>query len=110
MHTKLRQQPDLILDEAGFWVLGSQDGDGGEQRRSTVGRCRLPVSKSVLKAPMVSALEIEIWINCFQSFAFKFNLRRSSTAMYSRASPDAADAAAVTRRIQDRQRGSKKRL
>jgi len=66
MHTKLRLQPDLILDEAGFWVLGGEDGDGGEQRRSAV--------------------------------------------MYSRASPDAADAAANTRRIQDRQRGSKKRL
>jgi len=45
-----------------------------------VGRCRLTVSKLVLKAPMVSALEAKIWMKRFQTLLFNFNLRRYNLA------------------------------
>jgi len=42
---------------------------------SEVGRCRLTVSKPVLKAPIVSALEA-VCVEMLSNFAFNFKLRR----------------------------------
>ena len=39
---------------------GCMDGNQSSLAQLTVGRCRLTVSKPVLKAPMVSALETKI--------------------------------------------------
>ena len=49
----------------------------GAEETLKVGRCRMTVSKPVLKAPMVSALEaIQRNSEALSNFAFKFNLRR----------------------------------
>ena len=79
-HDKLRVQPDRILAEIGYW-----DDDNDDDEGQTEGSGRAADSTSDREASR-------------------------SKRMYTRISPDATDVAAVRKRIEERQRGSKKRL
>jgi len=68
-------------------------------RSSEVGRCRFIVSKPVLKAPTLSALETTIYHAPLSTFAFKFNLRRYIEAVVPRPAPTHAPPARVKRGV-----------
>jgi hypothetical protein len=78
---KLRRQPDRILAEIGYW--DEEEEEAGTNPSSSD-------STSTSSAAATAAA--------------------SSKRMYTRISPDATDVGAVRERIEERQRGSKKRL
>jgi len=62
--------PDIVSKQA--WAQETSEMDQRAIDNNQVGRCRLTVSKPVLKAPMVSAQRLKL----ISTFAFDFNLRR----------------------------------
>jgi hypothetical protein len=73
----LARDPSLLATmsidtKANPWPGGNMAAAAGK-----VGRCRMTVSKSVMKAPMVSALDAK-YDELLSDFAFKLNLRHCS--------------------------------
>ena len=67
---RLKLKYDKLLSSFSFnwkvWPCVTASEDLYLASVTKVGWCRLTVSKTVLKAPMVSVLETIMWMNCFQ--------------------------------------------
>ena len=90
-YDSLKQENDKLLSNLGFnfnlrrYTMGSAMG-GADLSGVGVGRCRLTASKPVLKAPLLSALEAEIWTNRFQALLSTATCAATSGACGSRSS------------------------